>query len=681
MPVDTVSDLAATLSKGRLLQPAQLAEIATHLQGRFPEPRALAGELVRRDWLTPFQVNTIFKGHSDELLLGSYVLLERLGAGGMGEVYKARNWKLDKIVAVKLIRPERLNNPDALRRFQREVHAAAQLNHPNVVHAYDCDEAGGKHFLVLEYVEGIDLARLVKKQGRLPVAQACDCIAQAALGLQHAFERGLVHRDIKPHNLLLTRPSGVSSSTKAIVKILDMGLARLSDSAAESDVTSTVTEVGTVMGTLDYLAPEQALNAHTADTRADLYSLGCAFYFLLTAQVPFPGGSAAEKLLKHQGQQPTPVRQLRPETPLVVAAIVGKLMAKRPEYRYQTPAELVADLSNLDNLSEASVGAANRARLAAPLLPAAQAMADTSPGWSSIVAPEGQADIVSPSKRRGGAERVRWKGFAIAAGAGLLALGGLLPFLLRGGDPAVPETRSAVQPAPHQAKAPPTFDEWKQYVAALPAEQQVKEVVARLKKRNPDFNGDIKSTIKDGDVIGLEFNSDHVADLSSLQAMPRLQSLVCSGSNDHRGKLSDLSPLKGMKLTLLNCNFTRVADLAPLHGMPLKWLQCAFTAVTDLAPLRGMELSALNLSGNREITDLSVVRGMSLTALDCRGTRITDLSPLRHVPLRMLQCPVQAEKDHATLRSLKHLTTINGRPIADFWKAVGETPSTPKAEK
>jgi serine/threonine protein kinase len=674
MSVETVADFAAMLAKGRLLKPDQLEEIAARLQRRFPEPRTLAAELIRRDWLTPFQVNKLFQDHGEELLLGSYVLLERLGAGGMGEVYKARNWKLDKIVAIKLIRPDRLKDADTIRRFQREVRAAAQLNHPNVVHAYDCDEADGKHFVVLEYVEGIDLARLVKQQGPLPVDQACDCIRQAALGLQHAFERGLVHRDIKPHNLLLTRPSGASSSVEAVVKILDLGLARLSGGGVESDSSSTVTEVGTVMGTMDYLAPEQALNAHAADIRADLYSLGCTFYFLLTGRVPFPGGSATEKLIKHQSQQPVPVHQQRPETPPVVAAIVAKLMAKRPQDRYQTPAEVVAILSNLHNLPAASVQPM-------PVSVASEALTDTSPGWSSLVTSEPHAEIVSSPEQRRARQRFPWKLLLSVAVVGLVVLIGLLPLLWRGGEPAAPETHPVVEKEPRQPKPPPTFEEWKTHVGELPVDRQVKEVLAKLKKRNPSFDGEVKSTIKNDVVIGLEFSSEHVSDLSPLQALPKLQALACYGAQNNKGELADLSPLKGLKLTSLNCNFTRVADLTPLRGMPLAVLLCGFTSVTDLTPLHGMDLSTLNIIGNRGITDLSPLRGMSLTALYCRGTGITDLSPLRDIPLKLLSCPDAALKDNATLRSLKYLRQLNRRPIAEFWKAVGEKNLPPKPTK
>jgi tRNA A-37 threonylcarbamoyl transferase component Bud32 len=325
----------ATLRQHHLLEPAQLDELARG--ARRDDPRALAAELIRRDWLTPYQANQVLAGRAANLLLGSYVLLARLGAGGMGQVFKARNWKLGRVVALKLIRKERLANEAAVRRFQREIRAAAQLTHPNIVHAYDADEVNGTHFFVMEYVMGRDLAQVLKAQGPLPLAAACDYVRQAALGLQHAHERGLVHRDIKPHNLLLTE--------RGEVKILDMGLAQLDASAADEGASSTLTEEGLVMGTLDYIAPEQVADAHTVDSRADLYSLGCTFYHLLTGSVPFPACPPVEKLYKHRYEEPAPVERRRAEVPPAMAAVVRKLMAKLPSDRYQTPAELAAVLT------------------------------------------------------------------------------------------------------------------------------------------------------------------------------------------------------------------------------------------------------------------------------------------------------------------------------------------------
>lgn len=357
MPVATTADLFAVLRELRLLEPAQLQEVRSSIAPRCPDPKNLARELVKRGWATTYQINQIFLGRQDALVLGPYLLLERMGEGGMGTVFKARHAKLGRLVCLKLMRKERLANPLAIRRFHREIRAAAQLVHPNIVRAFDADEVGGHHFFVMEYVEGIDLSKLVRERGPLPFAQACDYLRQAALGLQHAADCGMVHRDIKPANLLLTQGgrtsgdgSGSASSVKlggpGIVKILDMGLARVT-AGVESEDSTALTQEGSIMGTPDYIAPEQARSASAVDIRADLYSLGCTFYFLLTGTVPFPGGSLTEKLLRHQMDTPRSPCELKPELPRAAEDVLRRLMAKRPEDRFQTPAELAAALQDV----------------------------------------------------------------------------------------------------------------------------------------------------------------------------------------------------------------------------------------------------------------------------------------------------------------------------------------------
>jgi hypothetical protein len=241
---------------------------------------------------------------------------------------------------VKVIHKHRLHNADSVRRFQREVRALAQLNHPNIVKAFDAGQVNDVYFLVMEFVAGTDLSRRVRDQGPLPVAEACEFIRQAALGLQHAFEKGMVHRDIKPSNLLLTTQS------PAVVKILDMGLARLED-VSGIDSSDTLTESGVVLGTPDYVSPEQIGDPRNADIRSDLYSLGCTFYQLLTGQPPFPGVTIGLKLLLHQSEEPIPLESINEEIPPEVAEVVRKLMAKQPHHRFQTPRELVIALGEL----------------------------------------------------------------------------------------------------------------------------------------------------------------------------------------------------------------------------------------------------------------------------------------------------------------------------------------------
>src|SRR3954465_15801139 len=236
------------------------------------DPDALARDLVRRGLLTAYQVRRLWKGEGRELFLSQYVLLDRLGEGGMGEVFRARHTRLDRDVALKVMRKEKMANPEAVKRFRREIRAAARLPHENVVRAYDADQSGDVHFFAMEFVDGTTLDRLVRDQGPLPVADACEYVRQAALGLQHAFEQGLTHRDVKPANLLVDKAG--------VVKISDLGLVLVGDPDT-GEPGSRITKEGLTVGTPDYVAPEQARNPRAADVRADIYALGCTLYYLL----------------------------------------------------------------------------------------------------------------------------------------------------------------------------------------------------------------------------------------------------------------------------------------------------------------------------------------------------------------------------------------------------------------
>ncbi len=260
-----------------------------------------------------------------------YRVMRLLGEGGMGSVYEAEQIVMQRRVALKVIRRACTASPAALERFRREVRAAALLSHPNIVTAYDAETAGELHFLVMEYVEGISLAWLVKERGPLPIEEACEYVRQAALGLQHAHERGLVHRDIKPDNLI--------RCSDGTVKILDFGLAALT---AESG--GGLTEANVVMGTPEYMAPEQAEDSHKADIRADLYSLGCTLYYLLTGKPPYPAPTPLLKVLAHRDRPVPSLRRARPDVPPELAAVVERLLAKKPEDRYQTPRDVAAAL-------------------------------------------------------------------------------------------------------------------------------------------------------------------------------------------------------------------------------------------------------------------------------------------------------------------------------------------------
>jgi serine/threonine protein kinase len=262
-----------------------------------------------------------------------YRVLELLGSGGMGRVYKAEHRIMERLVALKVINRNLVENPAAVERFHREVKTAARLIHPNIVTAFDAEQVDDCHFLVMEFVEGQSLDRVVQTRGRLPLLEAADYVRQAAVGLQYAHERGMVHRDIKPQNLMRT-PEGQ-------IKILDFGLARF---LSEGKPATALTQFGVIMGTPDYIAPEQAHDARTADIRADIYSLGCTFYYLLAGRVPFPEGSMLQKLMAQVDKTPTPLAQLRSDMAPDLVRIVDRMMAKNAAARFQTPAEVVREI-------------------------------------------------------------------------------------------------------------------------------------------------------------------------------------------------------------------------------------------------------------------------------------------------------------------------------------------------
>jgi hypothetical protein len=282
--------------------------------------------------------------------LGDYVIKRFLSRGGMGEVYLAGHELMCREVVVKVLPADR-QSADALRRFHTEIQALARLGvHPNLAAAFDAGEHEGRVFLVQEYIRGTDLKGHVQRVGPLGPAQACDCVRQAALGLDHAHRHGVIHRDIKPSNLMLT-PEGA-------VKILDLGLAQAARESAGPDEGRT--QAGTLLGTPDYMAPEQAEDPRRAEPRSDLYSLGCTFYFLLTGRPPFARPSTLSKLRAHALEPPPPVRQARPHVPEAVTSVLDRLLAKRPEDRYASARELITGLDAAGALATRPATAARR---------------------------------------------------------------------------------------------------------------------------------------------------------------------------------------------------------------------------------------------------------------------------------------------------------------------------------
>ncbi len=645
----------------------------------------LVNELLKQNCLTAFQAKQIAAGKAKALVLGNYLIADKIGAGGMGQVFKAEHRRMHRTVAIKMLPPAMVKDPAALARFEREVTAAAKLTHPNIVGAFDADEANGVHFLVMEYVEGHDLSALVKKNGPMSVANATNYVLQAAKGLAFAHAEGVVHRDIKPANLLLDK--------KGVVKILDMGLARVDGlgGVAQAELTTT----GAVMGTVDYMAPEQALNTKYADQRADIYSLGITLFYLITGRAAYGGDSIMEKLLAHREQPIPSLKELQPTVSDRLQSIYETMVAKKADDRYQSMSEVVLALEAI-----------------APGGSTASVTSDAAFSWSP--SPEDRAKLAKqPSSKSAthglkgltktaAAEKTKYFFTKIIGGSFATIIAPIMVFYVikhldKPAPPAAapvatatspvsksPEVNqaetipSAPQHAPSQTPQPladsgrkpgegvphwktPAFQQWVKATQALPAEKQLDAVSKKLMELNPGFDGKLTGgdgketpTIKNGVVTILNFRSDDISDISPVRALVGLKILGCAGTSQSASNLFDLSPLEGMPLESFDCHFTQVSDLSPIQGMPLGKLYCHNTNVLDLTPLEGMPLKTLQCDWT-SVSDLSPLAGMNLTSL-----RIT---------------PKNITKGMDVIRQMKGLAYIgfsratkDDLPPAEFWK-------------
>ncbi|HVS35715.1 MAG TPA: protein kinase, partial [Gemmataceae bacterium] len=583
--------------------------------------------------------------------LGGYRIFKELGRGGMGVVFKAEDIKLKRVVALKVMLPRLAADAPARQRFLREAQAMAAVHHDHVATIYQVDEDRGVPFLAMEFLEGMPLDRWLRDGRKPTTAQLLRIGREIAEGLAAAHDRGLIHRDVKPGNIWL------ESTHQGRVKILDFGLAR----AGKDDVH--LTRSGAIVGTPAYMAPEQAAG-EPVDPRSDLFSLGCVLYRLCTGVPPFTGSNTMALLRSLALDEAKSVRQINPALPADLADLIMRLLEKDPARRPASAREVVQALS-------AEKQDVNRVK-ATP--------GDTLP----VAAVIQKAVPASPQRRRrvGVLIGLMLAGAAVAAAAAIIIVirdkdgnkvgevtvppGGKVEIIDDGkkGDPDV-QPKAALDEA------------WIRQVAALPAGKQVEAVAAKLKERNPGFDGNVTPTIDNGLVVGLQFLTDKVTDVSPVRALHELHVLTIAGTrgaNPQRGEgqLADLSPLGDMKLTDLDCSDTCVSDLSPLHGMNLTSLRCNHDPVADLSPLKGMELVELWIDFS-PVSDLSPLKDLRLSLLHIESTPVADLSPLKDMRLTNLNCGYTQVHDLSPLKDMRltdlvcwHTPVSNLSPLKDM---------------
>jgi hypothetical protein len=684
--------------------------------------------------------------------LDHYEVLEVVGRGGTGVVLRARDTKLSRAVALKVLAAPLAASGTARQRFAREARAAAAVRDEHVVAIHAVRDDAPVPYLVMEFIDGCNLEALLRKGGPLEVKEVLRIGTQVASGLAAAHRLGLVHRDVKPANILLE--NGVQR-----VKLTDFGLARAADDAS-------LTQTGFIAGTPLYMAPEQA-NGEAIDARADLFALGSVLYELCTGRPAFRAPTTAAVIRRVCDDSPRPMREVNPEVPESLCRLIERLHAKKPDDRPATATEAADLLAGL--LAELNSGR-SRPPIAAsvrqsPTRPAGSARRKWAWAAAALVllsAGLGVGETTGVTNVRGTVIRlfspegtliveVDDPGVSVAVdGADVVITGaGAKEIRLKPGQykveaskdgkvvrrELVTVSRDGRQVVRISKESAPLSDAeaWEKSVAALPPEQQVEAVVRRLKDLNPGFDGQVTPTIAYGAVTELRFRTDEVEDVSPVRALRGLVILECSGTYPKKGKLSDLTPLRGLRLTHLGCEENPVADLSPLRGMPLtnltagdtrisdlsplrgmrlkgltlqgtgvtdlsplkgmplEWLDLFFAAgVSDISPLEGMPLGYLNLSGlpvsnlpvlagmkslrrlfleSMPVSDLTPLRGLGLKELCVKGTKVTDLSPIKGLPLQKLQLDYRADHEKL-LRSLRGLESINDKPVADFWKEV-----------
>lgn len=552
-------------------------------------------------------------------MFGRYEIVRRLGAGGMGEVYLARDTQLDRMVALKTPRLDAATD-ETLDRFMREARTAAKIHHPNICSVFDVGQIDRIYYVTMAFIEGEELGDRIKKS-RLSIEEAVALARKIAVAVGEAHSHGVIHRDLKPANVMIDH--------RGEPVVMDFGLAREVKQAAGDQLT----RAGSILGSPAYMAPEQLQTKGKVGPGMDVYALGVILYEMLAGRRPF-SGSFEELAGQVLFADPQPPRELRKEVPPALEQVVLKMLAKEPDERYQTMDEVIAALDTASTSSSGSRASVGRyVAIGGGLL---GVLATLLTVIVTIEWEDGTKTKLDVPKDATVNIDTKNKQVTVRTGS------------------------DKQEPTPSEPKGQKTvgkLESWLEEVSKLPLKKRLDAVTEKLQELNPGFDGKVEYKIRDQTDVEMFFNTFDVSDISPIRAIKELRMLECQGSSERKGKLVDLSPLRGLKLTTLRISYNPVVDLSPLAGMELTNFRCHNTSVVDLSPLSGMPLVSINCRYS-QVSDLAPLKGMPLKVLVCSGTRVSDLSPLRDTMLEVLHLQQTKVEDLSPLSELPldHLT-------------------------
>ncbi len=648
MPVTTVQEFLQLLEKSTLLSPEQLAEI-----WNWPEdqPKSFAARLVEEDRLTSWQAQQLLagKGSRSQFYLGKYKLLELIGLGGMGAVYKAMQPGIVRTVALKKLHKQVLKQPKAVERFLREIRSAAAVDDPHVVRAYDANCDNDVYYLVMEYVSGKNLKMWIKEQKSLPIGWSCECIRQAALGLQHAHELGMLHRDIKPSNLLVTQGDG---DGLPVVKILDLGLARFS---SETPQDGELTRSGQVLGTPDYMAPEQARDSKSADIRADIFSLGCTLFELLTGKLPFGGASIMEKLMARATEDAPLVHSLRADIPPDLGAVVAKMLARDPKLRYSTPAEVAHALAPYAIGSAAAVSVSGRSRSQpAAATPTLDSHTDsTFKALHAEIANMAAEEASSTSSSEPTSAQPPWLKVAAALAAAVLMLVVVSTLVAKrkgpSGTPAGNQRTTGKHHDAETADAAGGDDDFAE-TAAKDAERQAALWVFK-------HGGSVEFSVEAG-----EFSIKGGTRKKHSRNLDRHDASTAAELPAEKFEITAVRIHGGIDLSA--GDMRRIAKMVHLESLSLSDTRFAETDLGELSKLeslRRLELSETPVSdaGIAALKKFSALQALDLTRTHISGAALMDLQSVRTLTELFLEGTHLGDKDLRSFQQMPQLVVLN----------------------